>query len=242
MTIHRLVVLALVVFSASPALSQDLEAIPGVAQLVAEKVIRPVMNNPRSAEFDRQSVVVDDLGDWLGETPSFKVSGVVRGTNAFNAVVPNRWTAYVVHADGKDSVAMVLLEDKVVHLGTRGADVVQQLAADKAAEEQRAADAKMAAKAKYDAEFEAERERRVEQAKQDAEVQRLQSIRAKGRRAGEQVAESMGKALPRVDAKEAERRAKREAARLKVDKADTDQFVHGFVAGVMDAKARRSAK
>lgn len=242
MTLTCSVVLALAVLFASPALSQDLEAMPGIAQQVAEKAIRPAMNNPRSAEFDRQSVVVDDLGDWLGETPSFKVSGVVRGTNAFNAVVANRWIAYVVHADGKDSVAMVLLNDKVVHLGSRGADVVKQLAADKAAAEQRDADAKMAAKEKYDAEFEAERARRVEQAKQDAEVQRLQSIRAKGRRAGEQLAEAMEKALFRVDAKEAERRAKREAARLRVDKADTDQFVHGFVAGMMDAKARRSAK
>lgn len=230
-----LLCVAFVLAANSPALSQDLEIIPGLAQLVADKAIRPVMKNPRSAEFDRNSVVVHPLGKWMGDTPSFRVTGTVRGANSFNAVVPSEWTAYVVHRDGVDTVAMVIFDYKVVHLGKHGADVAKQLEADRIAVEREA-------NAKLELAMAEDRERREEQGRRDTEQRRVDSLRARGRRAGEQAAENMGTAISRMDHKEAERRAKREVLRQKIDKGDADDFVHGYVAGMMDSKARKAAR
>jgi len=233
MILRTLAFLALCATHIGPALAQDRDIIPSLAFMVAKEAIPPAMKNPRSAEFDRESVFTDELRGWLpgDELLAFKVSGVVRGTNSFNAVVPNDWTAYVVWDGEKESTALVLFSGKVVYRGKHASAVLEQMAADEAAELKKKTDA-----------FAEAQERRMEQGRRDTEQRRVDSLRSRGRRAGEQMASAMGKAVSRLNDKEAERRARKEATKQKVELDDVEHFVHGYLAGATSVKSQAAAK
>ena len=247
--IHRAGLLA-VLLSAS-ALATEPEALHKFALAQAQKHLPAKMNNPASADFDTDSVKSAALEGWASGGRWFEVSGVVRGTNAFNAVVPNRWTAYVVERDEHLELGLLLVKDRVAHAGPAGADALKELervlqalrdekAADEANEQQRRAareEAERRATAKEIERLRAEIGMREQSRAEAAEAARIAAVREQGRVAGHAKTMAMGNAKGRLSEKEAAKRAKKAATAAKIPEDDIDAYVDGYVSGAMTAKA-----
>lgn len=247
--IYRAGLLA-VLLSAS-ALATEPEALHKFALAQAQKHLPAKMNNPASADFDADSVKSAALEGWTSGGRWFEVSGVVRGTNAFNAVVPNRWTAYVVERDEQLVLGLLLLKDRVVHAGPAGEDALKELERllkrlrdeedAKAAKEQErkaAQDARELAAMKKEAEALAGELGMRQQSRADAaEASRIAAVRERGRVDGHAKTMAMGNAKGRLSQKEAEKRAKKAATAAKIPEDDIDAYVDGYVSGAMTAKA-----
>jgi hypothetical protein len=198
----------------------------------AQKRIPKKLKNPKSAEFDDESLESAPLVGWGdGKRIWRRVEGVVRGTNGFGGVVPNDWSAYVADSDGELTVAAVLLEGDFVYRGELS-DVVSEEFDRMLREIQE----------------ERDRERRERQAVLDAqmqqnqEMQRVERIRRTGHDTGAQMANAMGPAKMRLSEKEAASRAKKYAKQAKLNEDDTKLFIEGFVAGVTSAKSNGSKR
>lgn len=247
--IHRAGLLA-VLLSAS-VLAAEPEALHDFALAQAQKHLPAKMNNPASADFDADSVKSAALEGWTSGGRWFEVSGVVRGTNAFNAVVPNRWTAYVVERDEQLELGLLLIKDRVAHAGPAGADALKELervlqalrdekAADEANEQQRRAareEAERRATAKEIERLRAEIGMREQSRAEAAEAARIAAVREQGRVAGHAKTMAMGNAKGRLSEKEAAKRAKKAATAAKIPEDDIDAYVDGYVSGAMTAKA-----
>ena len=247
--IYRAGLLA-VLLSAS-ALATEPEALHDFALAQAQKHLPAKMNNPASADFDADSVKSAALEGWTSGGRWFEVSGVVRGTNAFNAVVPNRWTAYVVERDEQLELGLLLIKDRVAHAGPAGADALKELervlqalrdekAADEANEQQRRAareEAERRATAKEIERLRAEIGMREQSRAEAAEAARIAAVREQGRVAGHAKTMAMGNAKGRLSEKEAAKRAKKAATAAKIHEDDIDSYVDGYVSGAMTAKA-----
>ena len=247
--IYRAGLLA-VLLSAS-ALATEPEALHKFALAQAQKHLPAKMNNPASADFDADSVKSAALEGWTSGGRWFEVSGVVRGTNAFNAVVPNRWTAYVVERDEQLELGLLLIKDRVAHAGPAGADALKELervlqalrdekAADEANEQQRRAareEAERRATAKEIERLRAEIGMREQSRAEAAEAARIAAVREQGRVAGHAKTMAMGNAKGRLSEKEAAKRAKKAATAAKIPEDDIDAYVDGYVSGAMTAKA-----
>lgn len=217
----------------------------------AEQHLPASMNNPASADFDATSVKSVPLEHWTEGGRWFKVSGVVRGTNAFNAVVPNLWTAYVVERDAGLELGLLLIKDRVIHAGPAGADALKELervvqrlrdeqAAAEAKDQQRRAareDAERRANAKEIERLKAEIAMSQQSRAEAAEAARIAKVREQGRRDGHESTAAMGRAKGRLSEKEAGRRAKKAATAGRIPEGDIDAYVDGYVSGAMTAKA-----
>ena len=104
------------------------------------------LNNPKSAEFPWESVKVewtkkarDDEADKPYELVS--VAGIVRATNAFNAIVPQEWHVVMTHTEELWEPAIVRLGDQTIFTSDVGkrllAKVQQKIAKDQQAKDQR---------------------------------------------------------------------------------------------------------
>lgn len=247
--IYRAGLLA-VLLSAS-ALATEPEAMHKFALAQAQKHLPAKMNNPASADFDADSVKSRALEGWTAGGRWFEVSGVVRGTNAFNAVVPNRWTAYVVNRDEQLELGLLMIKDKVVHAGPAGPEAIEELerilqgmrdeqaAAESHGQQKRAAkeDAERRATAKEVEALRAQIAMRRQSRSEAAEAVRLSAVRERGRVDGHAKTMAMGYGRGRLSEKEAEKRARKAAAAAKIADADIESYVDGYVSGAMTAKA-----
>lgn len=218
----------------------DLEQVAALALDTARDSVPKAMKNPASAEFDAESVVAAPVDKWLRDDGLvvYRVTGTVRGTNSFNAVVPSRWTAYVVESAKSLDVSLIEYGEQMVHKGNHGLavanamsrDVQEKLDADKQSR-------KAAAKKILD---------QVEEGRAAAadrkELQRQSAVRQNGERAAEQAASRMGQALVRLTEKEAAKRGRQQAIQSKVPPDDVDLFVDGYLRGILAAKQALRAK
>lgn len=210
------------------------------------------MKNPRSAEFDDESVQTVPLVDWgNGKTVWMQVGGIVRGTNTFNAVVPSRWSACVAEVNGELQIGILTVGSKVIHAGKASDLAVLELKR-VAREQADKAEAKLAA---VEAESAAARERksaamreeasrlrdeikaRGEAKEADAERARVERIRQQGRRDGHAVVSAAGKARGRLTEAEIKKRGKAAAAKAKIADDDAETYASGFMSGALAAKS-----
>ena len=243
--IRRLFCAALIAALLSrPVLAGTPEQAERLALSAAEKAVPKALKNPKSAEFDRDSVLCEPLVGWLPDVEAtvYKVSGIVHATNSFNAVVPSTWTAYVVDEGDTSFVSVLKLDNDVIGRGVLSFDILRKLME----EEQAVIEAARQSKEKGEA---ASRARQEEMRKREAELeelriasQKLERARDVGRSAGQRMASAMGPAASRLTAKDAEKRAKKEASRLRVEDQDVEPFVDGYVSGALAAKPRKPAK
>jgi hypothetical protein len=197
------------------------------AALTAAKIHVPkAMKNPKSAEFDEDTIDSAPLVGWGDGTAVWRrVEGVVRGTNSFGGVVPNDWTAYVAEIDGQLTVEAIMLEDKFIHSGPLGDVVLEEFK-----------------RVLAEAQEERDQERQKRQAetnermKKINEEERIARVKRQGKETGFAMANAMGYAKMRLTDKEAQRRGKKYAQKAKLDDEETELFVEGFVSGVAAAK------
>lgn len=215
---------------ARPATPEETHAI---ALQEARKHIPKTMKNPKSAEFDEETLDSQPLIGWGDGTATWRrVTGVVRGTNSFGGVVPNDWTAYVAEINGELTVQVIMLEDSIVFKGEL-ASVVQEERTKRLREMQQELEKENRERA---AVAEAEREKREEE-------QRVRRIQNQGREAGSNMARAMAlNARMRITKNEAASRAKKLAKKADMNADDTALFVEGFVSGVEQAKAATATK
>lgn len=216
----------------------------------AREHVPAAMKNPRSAEFDETSVEAVPIVEW-GPPGWLRVSGIVRGTNAFNAVVPNRWSAYVTELDGKPALGVIMLGDTLVHAGPQAKPVLEQMERMARERKEKAEAALAAQRAKADADQAAAKAQRMQeadairtqiaerrQAKADAEeTRRVAQVRNRGRRDGFAAVNTMGRAKTRLTDAEAAKRAKRAATQAKIPADDVEAYVDGWLSGAATAKA-----
>lgn len=230
--------------AATPAEYRD------VALKAAREHVPKVLKNPRSAEFDEGSIKCVPLVEW-GSPVWVRVSGVVRGTNAFNAVVPSQWSAYLTEVDGKPTLGLLMLKDTLVHAGPDAKTVLEHMER-VAIEQKEISEAKLAAlRAKTDEALAARKAELVKQAdairddlakkrqaQSDAEaLLRIEKLRRRGRQDGFAAVNAMGRAKSRLTDAEATKRAKRDAMKANIPAADVDDYVSGWVSGAASAKA-----
>jgi hypothetical protein len=242
--IHRCLIAAGIALALScPALAGTPEQAERLALSAAEKAVPKALKNPKSAEFDRDSVLAEPLGNWLPDVEAevYKVTGVVRATNSFNAVVPSTWTAYVVDEGDTAFVSVLKLDNDVIGRGVLSFDIQRKLMD----EERVVIEAARVAQEKGEA---ASRARQEEMRKRQADLeelriasQKLERARDAGRSAGQRMVSAMGPAASRLTAKDAEKRAKKEALRLRVEDQDVEPFIDGYVSGALAAKPRKPA-
>lgn len=218
----------------------------------AKEHVPPSLKNPRSAEFDDSAVKAIPLVGWgEGKGVWMRVDGVVRATNAFNAVVPSRWSAYVTEIDGSLELGILTVGENVVHVGTASKQAVlelERLAMER--KEQADADAQAslakaaAAKERDRAAMrgEADRLRAELKSKQDSraaalELRRVDAIRLQGRRDGHAAVSAMGKARGRLTDADAKKRADAAAAKAGIPQGDVAAYVSGYLSGAALAKA-----
>lgn len=83
---------------------EEPEGARGAGFTYAKRVLAKSLHNPKSADFDWESVKVDKVFPVQSDGKDVKVisvSGVVRATNSFNAVVSSKWQVLMMLADGK---------------------------------------------------------------------------------------------------------------------------------------------
>jgi hypothetical protein len=210
------------------------------------------MKNPRSAEFDDESVQSVPLVDWgNGKTVWMQVGGIVRGTNTFNAVVPSRWSASVAEIDGELQLGIITLGGKVVHAG-KASDlallelkrVIREQGAKTRAKIQAGAAESAAANERDKAAMREEAGRIRDALKEQddareaqAERARVERIRQQGRRDGHAVVSAAGKARGRLTEVEITKRSKAAAAKAKIADGDAETYASGFMSGALAAKA-----
>lgn len=238
MTKHRfalclVAILFMLLISVRAARAATPEEIQAIALQEARKHIPKTMKNPKSAEFDEETLDSQPLIGWGDGTASWRrVTGVVRGTNSFGGVVPNEWTAYVAEINDELAVHLIELEDSIVYEGELASIVLEERA--KLLREMRAELEKE--NRERAAIAEAEREKREEE-------QRVRRIQNQGREAGSNMARAMTlNARMRITKNEAASRAKKLAKKADMNADDTALFVEGFVSGVEQAKAATATK
>ena len=210
------------------------------------------MKNPRSAEFDDESVQSVPLVDWGNKkTVWMEVGGIVRGTNTFNAVVPSRWSASVAEIDGELQIGVITVGGKMVYVG-KAADlavlelkrVIREQGAKTRAKIEAGA-AESAAANERDKAAMREEARRIREALQEQdEAQETQDkwahvdkIRRQGRRDGYAAVSATGKARGRLTDAEIKKRARAAAAKAGFAGADAEAYASGFRSGALVAKS-----
>lgn len=210
------------------------------------------MKNPRSAEFDDESVESVPLPDWgNGKTVWMRVGGVVRGTNAFNAIVPSRWSVSVAEVDGELQVGLIMVGSKVVHAG-EAADLavleLKRVAREQGEKARAELDALIAesavAKERDSAAMRKEAERiradiRARQESSDAQAEslRLKKIWRQGRNDGYAVITATGKARGRLTQSDIKKRASAAVKKARIPDEDAAEYVAGFISGAAVAKS-----
>ena len=248
--IARAVLLALLVAAQASAATPDEYRAFAVEQ--AKLHVPGSMNNPRSAEFDDQSVQSVPLADWgNGKTVWWRVEGIVRGTNAFNAVVPSGWSASVAEVDGELQVGLIMMGSKVIHAGEaadlavieikrgireQGAKARAKLEAS-AAESAAASERESAAMRKEAGRIRAALKEEDEAQAAQAERARVDKIRRQGRRDGHVAVSATGKARGRLTDAEIKKRSKAAAAKAGFADADAEAYASGFISGALVAKS-----
>jgi hypothetical protein len=90
----------------------------GAAFTFAKRVITPILKNPASADFEWSSVSVDRVMPVKSEAGNSVelvfVSGLVRATNSFNAVVPSEWQVTMWHDENGYEGMIVVHDDKII--------------------------------------------------------------------------------------------------------------------------------
>jgi hypothetical protein len=251
--IARAAVLALLLAAQASAATPEEYRAFAVEQ--AKLHVPGTMKNPRSAEFDDESVQSVPLVDWgNGKTVWMQVGGTVRGTNTFNAVVPSSWSASVAEIDGELQIGIITLSGKVIHAG-KASDlalleikrVIREQGAKTRAKIEAGAAESAAASERDKAAMRQEAGRiraalKVEDEAQAAQADRarVDTIRRQGRRDGYAAVSATGKARGRLTDAEIKKRSKAAAAKAGFTDADAEAYASGFMSGALVAKAGQS--
>jgi len=207
----------------------------GAGYTFAKTVIKPTLKNPSSADFDWESVKVD--GTFKGKKKDdgtsseiVSVSGVVRATNSFNAVVPSKWQVVMTHGDEGWKPIVVTHESEFLLKTDEGEQFLNALV-------ERSKKKKAEAAAKNDeiiAQQKREKEELVAQQKRESQ---LQACYEAGQACGEEVAERFGRNVKKTPDSLVEKHA---AKALKAagysDEEESDKFRQGFRDAIAEAK------
>jgi hypothetical protein len=202
----------------------------GAGFTFAKKIITPSLKNPNSADFSWESVAVEwkkTARDNADDDPYqiVAVSGVVRATNSFNAVVPQKWGVIMTYKKELWEPAVVTLDDKVVFVNEVGKRFMDNLDK-KAAQKRQEADGRYM-KSLQEMEDKAKRERRLEQAFDAGKSAADEAIKR-------------NKWNSKVAASNVKKAAKQAAEKsdFASDESEKAKFLEGFESYVSTAKSR----
>lgn len=139
------------------------EGARGAGFTFAKQLISPVLKNPKSADFDWGSVEVTRVMPIKpaaeGDDPTLVVcvQGIVRATNSFNAIVPERWIVLMHHEDEQYQPIIVQHGEQII-LKTEMGDRLLKAVQKKEDEKRQAAVEQAQKRAKLDAAEKAGRE------------------------------------------------------------------------------------
>jgi hypothetical protein len=208
----------------------EAEGARGAAFTFAKKLITPVLNNPSSADFNWESVKVRlnkrlRLEADADLTQIVAVEGVVRGTNAFNAVVPQNYLVYMSHSGDTWQPILVMLGDSAVYQTEDGAALLRLTR--KQADENRE-------KAMKQLEEEGRERARVEKEKRE-QAMRLREARQAGNDAFAAAAKrnrwNQAQNITHSNAMKAATKAASESD-YGQDDAEREEFIAGFMARI----------
>jgi len=196
------------------------EGARGAAFEFAKRAITPTLKNPDSAKFEWESVRVNRAipvkrKDGTEEKVVI-VSGVVRATNSFNAVVPSEWKVMMLHnADGYETMTVSLDREFVVKT-ERGEKFLNAMV---------------------------ERQEATRQKNREAEQQTasrraaLEAAHNAGRESGDAVASRFGRNVKTASDALVEKQLDRAQKLSKLsDDDEIEQFKNGFMAAIRDAR------
>jgi len=189
----------------------------GAGHTFAKQLIKPALKNPGSADFDWETVKVDKtfkVKPKEGEADSeiVSVSGIVRATNSFNAVVPSKWQVVMNHNDDGWVPIVATHDGEIIfktELGERFLNTLRERENKKKEEE------------------EAKRKR----------AQELQSCYDAGRKSGEATATKFGRNVKTApDSLVDKQAAKALKASGYSDEEESERFLEGFRDAIAEAK------
>lgn len=224
----------------SVSMGEELDGARGAAFAFAQKVIPPTLKNPSSADFDWQSVA-ERLNKRLALAPNAEpvqvvaVQGIVRATNSFNAVVPQKYMVWMTQGDETWQAILVMLGDDIVYSTDAGNELLRLVREEQNANFKKNMEALgERTKEKNRKEREA-RDRAIEETeKKVKKAARLKEAHSAGKAAFAEAARKKRwnvRTVARVNVLKAASRAAEESE-FSEDEEELEQFVQGFMANV----------
>lgn len=221
--------LVVAVLTATIAMAEEVapDGARGAAFELAKRSITPTLKNPDSAKFDWETVRVKRAIPVKSKDGSEEkvviVSGVVRATNSFNAVVPSEWTVMMLHnADGYETMT-VSLDKQFVVKTERGEKFLNAMVERKEIARQN--------------EIQVEQRSREKEQQAAAKRAALEAAHNAGRDSGNSVAARFGRNVKTASDALVEKQLQRAKKDSKLsDNEEIEQFQNGFMAAIRDAR------